>query len=211
MSMKLGIYETCVKWVTAKVKPHLHKITDDFASQAVEDYKKNPENSNEDIKVFSEISKFEIQRRGYGPGITQDVAEPIVATVVNIGYAAIILTITESLKNKTLKMIGGIATFGLVANQLFNLFRTIPRYIAGLQGSLEMAFDRCNSIKYKGFDPLAKQSERKIEENPEKEDISPNESANSSNISNKTAQFKRPEAPTSLMDRASSKPLEMQL
>ena len=97
----------------------------------------------------------------------------------------------EFLKNKKLVMIERVAALGLALNNSIELFRLLPRYKAGLQGSLEMAKDRWDSIEKTGIDPFSQQTRetREINDQPE------------ANFT-QSVQPKPPVAPTSLIEQA---------
>ena len=68
--------------------------------------------------------------------------------------ALAVAAISESLKDNKIKMVGKVTALAIILNNIVDLFRTVPRYIAGLQGSLEMAKERQRSIKETGIDPF---------------------------------------------------------
>ena len=199
MSEKLGWYSSAVQWVTERAKPNLHARTDKFIENAIEKH-------GEGNPKFEEIIRFEVKRRGYGAGLTQDVGEPVVATVVNTTYAIGVATVAKSLgeEQKSFKSIGYLAALTIAANQAFNLIRALPRFTAGLQGSLEMATDRIKSIKETGIDPFSKQQAAKepVTVTPETPDYLPVEKQFSAHLQ---ARDPNTISPTSLMDRASQK------
>jgi len=145
--LKSDFYGKAVQRITRALEPYLHRRTDQFVQDAQETYAK-------DDPRYAKIIEFEVKRRGYGAGMTQDVAEPLfwtgIKTIGAIGVAAI----TESVKNKDIRTGGRFAMLGILLNNTVDLLRLIPRYEAGLQGSLEMARDRQRSIEATGIDPF---------------------------------------------------------
>jgi hypothetical protein len=150
-----GIYERTVGWITEWVKPSLHKITEDFTHQSVQELA--PDNPR-----YAKMIEFEIRRRGDGAGLTQDVAEPLLWTGVKTGAALGVAAATESLKDGEFKMVGRFAALGIILNNGIELLRLVPRYRAGLQGSLEMAKDRWRSLETTGVDPFMHREQRMI-------------------------------------------------
>ena len=75
-------------------------------------------------------------------------------TTAALGIAAL----GESLKDKRFKVVSYATALGIVLNNAVELFRLVPRYKAGLQGSLEMAKDRWKSIEETGIDPFNQQA-----------------------------------------------------
>lgn len=147
VEVKTGWYEATVGKITNTLKPYLHQKTQDFVDKSVEaNAKDNPK--------LARMIEFEVKRRGDGAGLTQDVAEPVLWVGVKTALALAIAVLTESLKDGKLKMVGRITVLGTVLNNAVELFRTVPRYVAGLQGSLEMAKDRWHSIEETGVDPF---------------------------------------------------------
>lgn len=146
-----GLYEKAVQKITYWVKPHLHHTSEKFVSRSVAHYA--PDNPR-----FARMIEFEIRRRGDGAGLTQDVAEPLLWTGIKTAAALAIATATHSVQNKGFKMIGYATALGLVLNNAVELARLKPRYVAGLQGSLEMAKDRWHSIEETGVDPFNQQN-----------------------------------------------------
>lgn len=156
---RTGLYERAVNWVTTLVKPHLHGTSERFVNKAVDKYAK-------DKPHFARMIEFEVRRRGDGAGLTQDVAEPLVWIGVKTALAIAVEVIMKPFKSgKDLKWkwIGHAAALGIMLQQAVELFRLLPRYKAGLQGSLEMAKDRWRSIEETGIDPFNnQQSPREI-------------------------------------------------
>lgn len=148
---KPGFYERAVGKITEWVKPSLHKVTQDFVARSIEEHAK-------DEPKFARIIEFEVRRRGDGAGLTQDVAEPLVWAGIKTAAAGSIAILTESIHNGKFKLIGYASAVGLLLNNAVELFRLFPRYKAGLQGSLEMAKDRWESIKESGVDPFIVQT-----------------------------------------------------
>src|SRR5271168_3958121 len=127
-----GLYERAVGWVTERTKPYLHEVTGKFVKKSVDTYAKdNPQ--------YARMIEFEVRRRGDGAGLTQDVAEPMLWVGVKTAAALAIAAVTETIKNSKARMVGFGAALGIIANNAVELFRLVPRYKAGLQGSLEMA------------------------------------------------------------------------
>lgn len=156
---RTGLYERAVNWVTALVKPYLHRTSERFVNKAVDKYAKEKPH-------FARMIEFEVRRRGDGAGLTQDVAEPLVWIGVKTALAIAVEVIMKPFKSgKDLKWkwIGHAAALGIMLQQAVELFRLLPRYKAGLQGSLEMAKDRWRSIEETGIDPFNnQQSPREI-------------------------------------------------
>jgi hypothetical protein len=155
----VGLYESAVNKITESVKPHLHNVTQEFVAKSVEKYAHgNPR--------YARMIEFEVRRRGDGAGLTQDVAEPVVWTGIMTVVAAATTLVTKKLENTKFKLLGygaAIAAGSAAFSQIFQLARLVPRYKAGLQGSLEMAKDRWRSIEETGVDPFNnQQSPREI-------------------------------------------------
>ncbi len=145
--VKTGLYERTVGSITEWVKPYLHKKTEAFIEKSIDKY------AGDDPR-FARMIEFEVKRRGDGAGLTQDVAEPLLWVGVKTAAALVIAAISESLHNNRIKLVGRISALGIVLNNAVELFRLVPRYVAGLQGSLEMAKDRQKSIDETGIDPF---------------------------------------------------------
>ena len=152
---KEGVYEKAVRKITEWIKPNLHKITEDFVDKSVDTYAK-------DKPRFARMIEFEVRRRGDGAGLTQDVAEPLLWAGIKTGAALLIHVFTHRLKNSTYRIAGDVAALGLLLNNGVELLRLIPRYKAGLQGSLEMAKDRWRSLEQSGIDPFDNREKREI-------------------------------------------------
>ena len=183
-----GLYERAVDKITESVKPHLHRVTQEFVAKSVEKYA--PDNPR-----YARMIEFEVRRRGDGAGLTQDVAEPIVWTGIMTPVAIATALITRKLQNTKFKLLGyaaAIAAGSAAFSQLFQLARVLPRYKAGLQGSLEMAKDRWHSIEVTGVDPFNNQQSPR--------EINPG-SASETEFS-RTVQKKEPIAPISLLEHA---------
>lgn len=142
-----GWYERTVGSITDSVKPFLHQKTKNFVDKSIETYAS-------DNPRLAKMIEFEVKRRGDGAGLTQDVAEPALWMLVKTAAAIATVVLTESLKDGKFKMIGRIAALGIVLNNGVEAFRLVPRYVAGLQGSLQMALDRWHAIKETGVDPF---------------------------------------------------------
>jgi hypothetical protein len=151
---RTGPYERLVGWITDKVKPYLHDTTDKFVRKSVDRYAK-------DNPHYARMIEFEIRRRGDGAGLTQDVAEPLVWIGAKSGLAIAIEVVMRPFKNKEAfkwKWIGHATALSIVAQQGVELLRVLPRYKAGLQGSLEMAKDRWRALQETGVDPFSNQT-----------------------------------------------------
>lgn len=149
-----GWYERSVAWVTDAVKPYLHRVTEKFVKKSVKELA--PDNEH-----YARIIEFEIRRRGDGAGLTQDVAEPTIWIGVKSALAVgieVLMKPFKSLEAREWKWIGHGAALSIILQQAVELFRIIPRYRAGLQGSLEMAKDRWKSIEETGVDPFDSQT-----------------------------------------------------
>jgi hypothetical protein len=145
--IKTGFYGQAVQRIMLWLEPYLHRRTDRFIKDAIETHAK-------DDQRFASIIKFEVKRRGHGAGMTQDVAEPLFWTAVKTVSALGVAAVTESLKDKQIKMAGRFTILGILLNNMVDLFRLIPRFDAGLQGSLEMAKERQRAILETGEDPF---------------------------------------------------------
>lgn len=159
---KAGLYERCVHKITEWTKPNLHRITEEFVDKSVETYAK-------DKPRLARMIEFEVRRRGDGAGLTQDVAEPLLWTSVKTVAAIGVAIVSESIKStrlRSLRWIGEAAALGIILNNAVDLFRLIPRYRAGLQGSLEMAKDRWRSLEETGVDPFDNRQGREIHKAP---------------------------------------------
>lgn len=152
---KEGLYEKAVRKTTEWIKPNLHKITEDFVEKSVETHAK-------DKPRFARMIEFEVRRRGDGAGLTQDVAEPLLWAGIKTTAALVIHFFTHRLKNSTYRIAGDVAALGLLLNNGVELLRLIPRYKAGLQGSLEMAKDRWEEMEKTGVDPFDNRAGREI-------------------------------------------------
>ena len=155
---KTGLYERAVGSITEFVKPHLHKVSHEFIEKAIDENAKGKPR-------YAKIISFEVRRRGDGAGLTQDVAEPLLWTGIKTASALAIAAFTHRLQNKTFKLVGDATALGIMLNNVVEVFRLIPRYKAGLQGSLEMAKDRWESIEKQGIDPFSSQT-RQINTDP---------------------------------------------
>jgi len=183
--IKTGIYENTVQRITESVKPRLHKITQDFVDKSVE--KHAPDNPR-----FAKMIEFEVRRRGDGAGMTQDVAEPMLWAGIKTAAAVPIAMLAHYVEKGKFKFIGYGAAVGLVLNNGIELLRLLPRYKAGLQGSLEMAKDRWESLQETGVDPFNNQLRpREINKGDTKEPEF-----------TKSVQKKLPVAPASLLEKA---------
>jgi len=151
---KTGPYERAVQWITERVKPYLHGVTERFVKKSVDKYAKGNEH-------YARMIEFEVRRRGDGAGLTQDVAEPLVWIGAKSALAMGIEVVMRPFRNNEKfqwKWIGHAAAFSIIAQQAVELFRVLPRYKAGLQGSLEMAKDRWHSLEETGIDPFNSQT-----------------------------------------------------
>jgi len=147
---KPSLYERMVGTIVKWVKPHLHRVSERFIERSVDEYAK-------DKPRFARMIEFEVRRRGDGAGLTQDVAEPLLWTGIKTVAAIAIASLTEFMKDPKIKVVGLATAAGIVLNNVVDLFRLVPRYTAGLQGSLEMAKDRWRSIEETGIDPFGEQ------------------------------------------------------
>ena len=199
-------YEKAVDKVTDWSMPYLHKITDDFVDRAV---KRHPAQSPEDKAALKKLIKGEVERRGYGQGMSQDFAEPFVAVGALTLGGAVVKTLETVLKDKssqkgffannfdTFKKIGWVGWGIMLANQLLQTLRSVPRFVAGLQGAERMAIKRFEDKKeaenLKPFLPGEKASTP-----PEVQEFSSNEKKFSDN---KDLQKTRQTEATPIMDR----------
>lgn len=187
---RTGLYERAVSFTTNLVKPHLRKVTEGFVDKSVEKYAR-------DNPHYASMIEFEVRRRGDGAGLTQDVAEPAIWIGVKTAAALAIAAAAESAKNRTLKMVGWVSSLTIVANQFVEAFRLLPRYRAGLQGSLEMAKDRWQAIEETGVDPFSRQSGQREQHDTGKERSFAHEGLKHADI-----------LPTSLGEQASREPVK---
>jgi hypothetical protein len=180
-----GLYERAVDKITQWVKPYLHRVTQDFVSKSVDKYAK-------DNPRFARMIEFEVRRRGDGAGLTQDVAEPLLwAGIKTLAALAIVIPV-EFIKNRKLVIIERVAATSILLNNAVELFRLVPRYKAGLQGSLEMAKERQEAIDAGLGDPFNnQQSPREI-----------NKAGKPESKFAQTVQKQSPVIPTSLMEQA---------
>ncbi len=162
-------YRWLVGGVTNMLSPFLHGMTDKF----IEDSVRN--NHAEDNPRLKELLKFEIERRAYGPGQTQDVAEPAIWQTFKIGVALTLPAIAKAIEDKIdngkkfhLKWLAGGAALGIILRESVEFFRLTNRFVAGLQGSEKMALARENSIQETGVDPFASAVETSAHREPEK-------------------------------------------
>jgi|GEM_PF-3654116 len=142
-----GLYERTVGRITDAVKPYLHQKTKDFVEKSVEKHAA-------DNPRLARMIEFEVKRRGDGAGLTQDVSEPILWIGIKTIAALAIGVLGESINNRGFKLIGRVTALTTMLNNGVEIFRVVPRYVAGLQGSLEMAKDRWRAIEETGVDPF---------------------------------------------------------
>lgn len=167
MAKKLGLYNSAVQWIMERVNPYLDKVTSDFVDRSVEEHARNPAKSQQDNDRAERILSFEIKRR-QGPGTTQDVVEALLAAAVKIFYSIPVAIAGELLKKKPgetvnpTKLFTRATAFTIAANGLFDMWRTVPRFIAGLQGSEYAGLKRIESIEKTGVDPFSQQQKREI-------------------------------------------------
>lgn len=142
-----GWYERTVDKITAATKPYLHAKSQKFIESAIEQHA--PDNPR-----LARMIEFEVKRRGDGAGLTQDVSEPLLWIGVKTAAALGVAVLTETLNKGKFKIIGYASALGIMLNNGVELFRLVPRYVAGLQGSLQMAMDRWKAIEETGVDPF---------------------------------------------------------
>lgn len=147
VNYETGWYEATVGKITSFVKPYLHQKTDNFVKKSID------EKASDNLRLAKMI-EFEVKRRGDGAGLTQDVAEPLLWIGIKTLAAVATAVVTDSLKEGKFKLVGRITALGILLNNGVELFRLVPRYVAGLQGSLQMALDRWKSIEDTGVDPF---------------------------------------------------------
>jgi|GEM_PF-5004247 len=153
MSNKLGLYEQAVEWVATRVQPHFVEKTDKFIEDSIEEKAKdNPE-------LASKIA-FEVKRRGYGIGILQDFADVVVGVIVKIAGALGIAVIAESMKNNSFKMVGRVAAFTIIANNVVDIIKAPWRFMSGLIGARITAEYRQEQYEKTGIDPMGQQQIR---------------------------------------------------
>src|SRR5579884_3089457 len=92
-SGRSGLYERAVGWITERIKPYLHKVTQRFVDKSVDKYA--PDNPQ-----YARMIEFEVRRRGDGAGLTQDVAEPLVWIGAKSALAIAIEVVMKPFKNK---------------------------------------------------------------------------------------------------------------
>ncbi len=143
-----GLYQRLVEKVNAWGAPHLHRTTDKFIERSIRKHA-------QDNPKLQELIKFEVQRRAYGPGQTQDFAEPAIWMVVKTFAALAIAGVAELFKSRTVKAIGLSTALVIIANNVVEAFRFTPRFVAGLQGSEKMALERWKAIQTTGVDPFS--------------------------------------------------------
>ena len=144
---KTSWYERTVGNITDIVKPYLHQKCKNFIDKSIEKYAK-------DNPRLAKMIEFEVKRRGDGAGLTQDVGEPALWICVKTAAAIATIILTESLTEGKFKMVGRVSALGVVLSNGVEAFRLVPRYVAGLQGSLQMALDRERAVKETGIDPF---------------------------------------------------------
>jgi|GEM_PF-1038739 len=158
-------YKKLVDVVTDWSMPYLHKVTDKFIADSIEkNAKDNPQKQ--------ELIISEVKRRGYGQGMSQDFVEPLIGSVaLTVGGIAVKVgfdSLDASLKNKKFdfKGMGWIAMTAAFANQFLQVLRSIPRYVAGLQGAEKMALERYEERQIDKKDNLGFYFEADAKDNP---------------------------------------------
>lgn len=149
-------YRWTVGKITDAINPALRRITEKFLADAIE------RNNAQDNPRLQKLLKFEIERRAYGPGQTQDVAEPALWQGVKIAAALVLPVFTKGIEDKIdkghkyhlTKLSLGAAAVVLIKESIEYL-RLTNRFVAGLQGSEKMALDRERTIVETGFDPFS--------------------------------------------------------
>ena len=68
----IRVYEKAVDKVTDWSMPYLHKITDDFVERAIERHHTKTTEEQDELK---KLIKGEVERRGYGQGMSQDFSD----------------------------------------------------------------------------------------------------------------------------------------
>lgn len=160
-----GLYERAVQKITEWVKPYLHRRTEAFVAKSIDEHAK-------DNPRFAHIIAFEVKRRGDGAGLTQDVAEPLLWTAIKTAVAVPIAILAHSVQERKFKLIGYGTALGILLNNAIETLRVIPRFTAGLQGSLEMAKDRQRAIEATGIDPFqSREGPRELNVNDKESDF----------------------------------------
>lgn len=146
-SHKFRPYDSTVHWLTRKFEPYFRKVTDETVKEFVAEHAAdNPE--------YAKRIAFEVERRGYGAGITQDATEAGLWAAIKISVALLTATAVSLIKNKSVKWIGWAAAAPIIINQGIDLLRLLPRYRAGLYSSFLMAEARQQSIDEGHGDPF---------------------------------------------------------
>lgn len=148
-------YRWLVSKTTELVSPILHRMTERYLDDAI------TRNQAENNPRLQKLLKFEIERRAYGPGQTQDVAEPVIWIGAKIALGLMIPVACKALEHTvdygarfTLSFLSKGAAIGVVIKESTELLRLSNRFIAGLQGSEKMALDREVAICATGVDPF---------------------------------------------------------
>jgi hypothetical protein len=149
-------YRSVVTAVNTAVQPVLYRITENYLQDAIT---RNHAETNPRLKQFL---TFEIERRGYGAGQTQDVAEPIVWQGIKMAAALSLPPITKALEHaidgthstQAAWISKGVAA-GIIVKESLDFFRLIGRYTSGLQGSEQMALKREQEVLKTGKDPFS--------------------------------------------------------
>ncbi|TAE81871.1 MAG: hypothetical protein EAZ74_04020 [Alphaproteobacteria bacterium] len=148
-------YRWLVSKTTELANPILHRMTERYLEDAI------TRNQAEDNPRLQKLLKFEIERRAYGPGQTQDVAEPVIWIGAKIVLGLMIPVVCKAIEQTvdhgtrlTLSFLSKGAAIGVVIKESTELLRLSNRFIAGLQGSEKMALDREVAICATGIDPF---------------------------------------------------------
>jgi hypothetical protein len=148
-------YRVAVAQVNHIIQPTLFSLTDHYIQDAI--VRHHAENNPR----LQHLLRFEIERRGYGAGQTQDVAEPIVWQGIKIAAALSLPPITKALEqiidgghSSQLSLLSKGAAAGIILKESLDFFRLVGRYTSGLQGSEQMALIREHAIIKTGVDPF---------------------------------------------------------
>ena len=149
-------YRWAVEGVNTLVQPVLHQIAEHYIQDTIHHH--HAENNPR----LQHLLRFEIERRAYGPGQTQDVAEPIVWQGIKIAAALSLPPLTKALEQTIdsphsvqLQWLSNGACAAIIVKESLDFFRLVGRYSAGLQGSSQMALKREEAIERTGVDPFS--------------------------------------------------------
>jgi hypothetical protein len=151
-------YRALVGATTSVISPVLHQMTERFVEESI------TRNQAEHNPRLQKLLKFEIERRAYGPGQTQDVAEPVIWQTAKIGMALTLPMVSKAIEQQLdngkwnhapINILSQGAAAAIVFKESIEFVRLGNRFIAGLQGSEKMALDREEAIRATGVDPFS--------------------------------------------------------